>query len=244
MMQSVTQGQASSSAEALPDGEQRHRRVRELLALLQRLADASSLAQRLHALERLVRWLTAADRSIPLAPDAGEVAPAWRRLAALLGVFARLPGLRAGVGTAIATVVAETDAVGLIAETGIPNDRGFMKETADRFYRRVLPEPRDEHDLARVLLRLFPSARELRWLNELPPELFDGLLEALMVDEPMALTPLAIAAAEALCLLTGRVQALGLSQAIRARSKAGHLRESPFFVLPRCGDQVLASLGN
>src|SRR5436190_1350234 len=160
MMQVVAGGQVETPADALPEAELRHRRVRELLA-----------------------------------------------------------------------------AVGRLAEAGLPNDRGVGRETADRLFRRLLPTPRDEGDLANLLLRLFPSARERRWLENMAPDLFHRLVETLG-----ALPPLGGAAAEALCLVAGRVQALGLSQAIRARSEPGPVRASPFFALPRRGDEVLAHL--
>jgi site-specific recombinase len=235
----IARERAEVAPEELPDGELRNRRVRDLVSLLERLADSPSLDRRLDALERLARWVTAPDQVIPLGPGAGPVEPPWRRLEALLGALARLPVVRGRVRAALGAVVAETTALGLLAETGLPNDRGVGRETADRLFRRLLPAPRDEHDLARLLLRLFPSPRELRWIERMPAELFHRLVEALTGD---ALAPLAEATAEALSLVAGRVQALGLSQAIRARSQPGPVRASPFFALPRRGDELLAQL--
>src|SRR5256885_1081151 len=112
---------AETLSEALPEAERRHRRVRELMALLERLGGASTLGQRLDALERLARWVTATDRTIPVASDAAGAR--WRRLDALIGLLERLPELRAAAGAAPGAACANTVALCLLAATRLPNER-------------------------------------------------------------------------------------------------------------------------
>ncbi|MFN8007107.1 MAG: gliding motility protein [Terriglobia bacterium] len=64
-------------------------------------------------------------------------------------------------------------------------------------------------------------------------------------DQPAEFwSPLQEALYEALCLLAARVQALGLSEKIRARSPHHPVRQNPFFRLSRTVDAILFSLQN
>ena len=117
----------------------------------------------------LVRWTLQPDRRMPLPatgvehiagsanPSAIEPMADIRRLEVVI----RLLEHRA-VGTAIrrqvGALLAECEGVRLVAETGLRNDRGLLSETTDRLFARLLPTPRDDHDLYRLLFRLFPAS--------------------------------------------------------------------------------------
>lgn len=234
---------STDPAGAFADGDRKNRRVRELVALLTALAEAPDLRRRLDALERLVRWLVVADKGLPAPAGValpGEVGTVWRRLAVTLALLARAPALGEGVRAAVAAIVAQTHPLALFAETGLPHDRGIGAETTNRVFRRILPVPRDDDDLSRLLLRLFPSERELAWIEGMPPDLFQELAAALAPSD--AVSPLVAGVADGLALLGARAQALGLSEDLRARSRPGPLRGSPFYELPRACDRFLALL--
>lgn len=258
----------------------KQRRVRELAERITALVEAPQLRERIDALERLGRFVMKVDGAMPLpgsattpasTPAAAAALPAeLRRVAAFVGVLEAAPGLGAAVRAALAAIVGEAAGLGLLAETGLPNDRGLFNETADRILRRLLPVPRDDHELSRLLLRLFPTERELRWLEGLPPDLFMRLGEVLGAGDgggdngglgggamtgPRSpatsaagagtgpgLAPLALATGEAFALLNARVSALGLTEEMRGRGSGGPVQGSPFFQLPRAGDLVLAHL--
>jgi site-specific recombinase len=234
----------------------KQRRVRELAERLVAFIEAPQLRERIDALERLSRFVMKPDAAMPLpgAAAASSLPAELRRAVAFVGVLEAAPQLGEPVRAAFAAMAAEAAGLGLLAETGLPNDRGLFNETADRLLRRLLPAPRDDHELSRLLLRLFPTERELRWLEGLPPDLFMRLGEVLGAGDGdgvgggagtgagAGLAPLAAAAGEAFALLNARVSALGLTEEMRARGSGGPVRGSPFFQLPRAGDLVLAHL--
>jgi site-specific recombinase len=220
------------------DPHRRQRRVRELATLLGAFLAAAELRALVDALAALARWVAEPDARLPL--PAGESAPAHRRLTALVQLLEQ-PALQAAVRSQVAALIGQCDALPLLADSGLPNDRGLLHESADRLFGRILPAPRDDRDLAALLTRLFPTRRSLLVLEGLPPALFLRLGQALA--GPGVFDPLEGAVRDAFLLVAARVQGLGLSQPIRARSRPGPLPRSPFFALPRAGDRVLAELG-
>jgi site-specific recombinase len=230
---------------AFPEAERKNRRTKELCTLLGRLCAARDLRGCLDELERLARFVIKADAKMPLpvGADATGGAAAHRRLLALVGLLEACPPVRAAAADVLGAIVGETRALGLFADAGLPDDRGIYQETTERVFRRVLPSPRDEQDLGRLLVRVFPGAQELAWLEDLPPDLFERLAAVVSTgDGPGPFAGLLPAVGDALALLAARVQALGLSNEMRARSRSGGLRESPFFRLPREADRFLALL--
>ncbi len=231
-----------------PESQRKHRRLRELPALLGAFCQAASLRSRLDALETLMRWLSVPDGSIPLAPDEapGQTLPGahlWRRLSVCLSVVERNPAAQAAVLAAFGEMLSETDGIALLAETGLANDRGIYAETADRLFRRLLPAPRDEHDLSRLALRLFPSVREAAWIEDMPPDLFGRMSLALGTAAPASpWKALLVAAADSFCLVAVRAQALGLSEEMRLRSRPVPLRTSPYYRLAQSSGALLAVL--
>jgi site-specific recombinase len=231
---------------AFPESDRRNRRVRELAGFLVTLTAATDLRARIDALAALAGFVIEADRRMPLptrAAQGPQPAAEHRRLAALAAVL-EFPDVRLPVAAAVAAVLAESDGVRLVAEMGLPSDRGILHETTDRLFRRVLPSPRDDQDLSALLLRLFPSRKDLAWLEDLPPDLFLRVCEALDGGGAAGGTFARLYAAvlDGFVLIGARVQGLGLSGEIRSRGRALPLPRSPFFVLPRAGDLLVARL--
>ena len=125
----------------------------------------------------------------------------------------------------------------------MPNDRGLFSEAMDRFFRIVLPAPRSDEDLSKLLLRMFPTQQEVDRFFDIPPELFDRIitLSAPSDDSEAWKRPLE-SMLESFCLLGARVQGLGLSEKLLVRSQACPVQESPFYRLPRAGDQLIEAV--
>ena len=182
---------ADQIAAAFAEGDRRQRRVREVATLLEALAAASELRARTDALVALVHWMLQPDRRVPLPATGVEHAAGSANPSAIepmadirrLEVVIRLLEHRA-VGTAIrqqvGALLAECEGVRLFAETGLGNDRGLLSETTDRLFARLLPTPRDDHDLYRLLFRMFPGKRDLTYLDRIPPGSFARLYNALL----------------------------------------------------------------
>ena len=222
--------------------ERRHRKLTELTARLGAVEQADTLVARLRALEALWEWLKTKDNSVPL--PQGEPAtdvPQTRRLTLLAAIMERSLAVTSVLRDALTLVFTETDGLPLFAEAGLPNDRGLIDETSDRLARRLLPKPRDHHDLSRFLERLLPKDRDVQWLDDIAPDLFLRLIDRLGAVDA-AFEPAVTSISEAMGLLSARVQTLGLGEAMRVRRRPLPLRASPYFRLPRSTDALLENL--
>ena len=149
------------------------------------------------------------------------------------------PELNALLNDVVAGILQETSSLALFAETGLPSDRGLVAEFSERFWRRVLPVPREDTDLSKLLVRLFRTHTEAERFATMPPEISQRLVNAFAPAGGSAhWQPIVHSLCEALCLLGVRVQALGLSEKLRARSSPSPLLESPFFQLARTTDTL------
>jgi site-specific recombinase len=157
----------------------------------------------------------------------------------ILQVMEGVPEVRARVQDTFAEILTETEGVNLFGETGIPSDRGFVAELSDRLIVRLLPQPTDEHDLARLVTRLYATADSVERMSSLPAEIFHRLAAFLAPPErPETWAPLQAAFADGFRLLAVRIEAEGLSGKLRARSHRTSVTASPFHRLARAS-QVL-----
>lgn len=222
-----------------------------LLGLAERIGsftDAKSLRMRVDAFVAMFNWLRASDGRIPepLPRDAQARAPSElerKRERVWLSVLESSPEVRERFRAAISAILEETDAVALFAESGLPNDRGLLPETIDRLFRIVLPAPREEKDLARLFLRLFPTQKEVDRFFGLTPQVFDRIVILILPleDSPAWHKPVE-SLLDAFCLLAARVQGLGLSEKLRTRSQCARVQESAFYRMPRAGDALIEAL--
>ena len=219
---------------------------RELLAgasmALDRLVAADSLEHRLAAWVELVDWARSG-------PGAGELddrgtlsSRGVRRWTLLLDFLDSHPDVRSGMLEATAQILAETDSVNLFGAAGVPSGRGFFAEFADRLMMRVLPQPPDEHDLARLLGRLYRTKRHAERFARWPPELFSRIADVLRPPGRADIwSPVRREFADGFRLLAARVQAEGLAPKLRSRSPHARVSQSPFLVQQRAADAMLTA---
>jgi site-specific recombinase len=197
----------------------------ELAGCFEAIATAGSLAHRLDALIALIEWMRQGGTDTEGRPDRS-------RLIKAIDVLEALPDIRRGLQDTFADILSETEGVNLFGETGIPGDRGFIAELTERVMGRVLPEPSDDHDLARLASRLYASRENAESFHVLAPELFHRIVGALApADRPEIWAPLETAFADGFRLLAIRLEAQGLSSKLRARSHPASVAQSPFHLL-------------
>ncbi|HEV8647775.1 MAG TPA: hypothetical protein VGR01_19645 [Burkholderiales bacterium] len=199
------------------------------------IAAAGNLPDRLDALVRLIEWTRVAD------VDAGkDVPPVRPHLLKFVQVIESVPAARRSMQDTFAEILSETEGVNLFGETGIPSDRGFLAEFADRVMRRLLPQPSDEHDLSRLVARLYSGRDAVERLRTLAPESFHRLVEPLAPPErPEMWAPLRTAFTDGFRLLAIRVEAQGLSVKLRARSHPTTVANSPFHRIARTSHALM-----
>ena len=225
-----------------PEESRRQPIVRSLAGRLDALSRAGRVGERLDAWMDLVEW-TRDDRarlrttrtSAPL-PEA-----ATERLRLLLSLFEGAPELRSIVFDSMGAMLAESEGAALFGETGVPSHRGFFSELGDRVMDRLLPVPRDDHDLTRLVHRLFPARAHVRRVESLDPDLFHRIVAAMAPEDRAALwQPIREAFADGFRLLSARVAAEGLSSPLRRVAKTARVSESAFYRLGTASEAILA----
>ncbi len=218
--------------------------VQELAAIWDTCSRARTLRERLDTIVALRNWIRVANEhpALPEGEDSAELnqyPPLFRRQHVVLRLQERSPELNALLIDVVAGILQETSSLALFAETGLPSDRGLIAEFSERFWRRLLPAPREDTDLSKLLVRLFRTHIEAERFATMPPEIFQRFVNAFAPAERSAhWQPIVHSLCEALRLLGVRVQALGLSEKLRARSSPSPLLESPFFQLARTTDTL------
>ena len=202
---------------------------------------APALAQAVLALSTADRDAAHTDAFVALV-DWSLDGPTGERTRQLVALLDASDDVRRAVVGGLSHIMAGSDASILFSSTGIPVERGFFPELADRLMNQLLPAPRDDHHLGQLLRRTFRNQRHVDQFSGLPPELFHRMAEVLSTGEGQAIwPPIRDAFADGFRLVAARVQAVGLDPAIRARSRPGPVTDSPFFRLERAGDLLLST---
>jgi len=225
---------------AFPPERRTSREVQQLARRLAGIVTAETVGARVRAWARLTDWTRPA-QLVPVAAGAGAE-PATESLAIVVRLIETSPGIRAQVHASLAAMLSETEASTLFGEAGLPSHRGFFSEFGDRLMTRLIPEPHEEHDLAGLLRRLFPSDAHVERFRRLPPEMFERLVGAFLPsDGGEAWAPVRADFADGFRLLAARAKAEGLSGKLRSRGLARSVSESPFYRLDLASEAVAAA---
>jgi site-specific recombinase len=226
---------------------QKNRSLQALADRVETFTRAGTRRARLDALVELYDWIRARDTSIPsLAnepafPDLNK--SDWHRERVWLSILQASAEIRDRYLAGVAAILEETDGISLFAESGLPSDRGLLPEAVDRLFSNLLPAPREETELAKLFLRLFPTQAEVERFFSVPADQLNATISLLTpIEIPEAWEKPVASLLEAFCLLGARVQGLGLSEKLRVRSNPCPVQQSPFYRLTRAGDVLVESL--
>ena len=215
-----------------------------LSARLDAFTGAVGIGDRLDAWIALQDWTREGSRTLHRTDDEGGTLDAAdsARLRLLLYVLEACPTVRERFRATVGTLLSESDATTLLAETGMPSDRGFLAEASERLWNKILPEPRDPTDLDQFVRRCFRTDSHVARFTRWSPELFNRLIELAMPghDSP-AWNSIRGSFANALRLLATRVAAQGLAPKLRSRSRPGPVADSPFHRLVVAGNDLIAA---
>jgi len=230
-----------------PSDKQKNASLQQLADRVEFFTRAGTRHTRLDAFVDLYEWLRSSDHRIPGLPDASFHAAlntsAWRRERVWLGILQSCDEIRDRYFAGIAAILDETDGVSLFAESGMPSDRGLLPEAFDRLFNNLLPAPREEAELAKLFLRLFPTQKEVDRFFSLPPDVLNYVVSLIApTNVPEAWDVPVASLLDAFCLLGARVQGLGLSEKLRLRSNPCPVQQSPFYRLTRAGDALVEAL--
>jgi site-specific recombinase len=232
--------------ESFPPARRDEPLVRGLAQRLSALIDAPELPERLRAFVAVIEWGRGggAEEAVRLEGRDASVGGRYSRWMLLLDTLERDPQARSGFQQTIAEIIAETEGENLFADAGLPGERGFVAEFGDRLMNKLLPAPLDEHDLARLLTRCYRTREHAERFRGLPPEVFEQMaLLFAPLERPEMWTAVREAFADGFRLLAARVQAQGLTEKMRARTRRMRVQESPFFRLTHASEAVLSTRG-
>jgi site-specific recombinase len=196
-----------------------------LRVLLARCRPGAPITDQLVAIEQLGRYIVAG----PSVTSGSQ--PALVRLEWLVTALERIPAAQRRFQASLGAVLEATRGIKLLGEIGLPNNRGLLAETSDRLTRWFLPEPPAIHELWRLASHIIRDVGDLAWLGPAA----DPLLNRLAAAGGDAWKPIRGAILDAIGLLTTRIAALGMGEALRTRTEADTLRGSPLFRLTRAG---------
>ncbi len=214
-----------------------------LAALLQSFAAALTTAERVTAWIALQDWTREGMHIHPLDNDEGAQLASGDtvRLRLLLHTLESCSPVRLSIKDAVAALIADADACGLLSEAGMPSDRGFMGEASSRLWAKVLPEPSEPSDMRQFLRRCFRTRGQVARFQRWPPELFHRIIEVVMPPaDAQAWVTLRRSVTDAVRLLSLRVESQGLAPKLRARSRDVPVVASPFFQLAAATAGLLA----
>ena len=230
-----------------PPAAQKNASLQHLADRVEAFTRAGTRRARLDALVNLSVWLRARDTHIPdlsHEPIFPTLASSdWRREGVWLSILRSSDEIRDRYFAGIASILEETDGVSLFAESGMPSDRGLLPEALDRVFNNLLPAPREEEELAKLFVRLFPTKKEVDRFFSFPPDVLIPAISLIVpVDMHEAWDVVFASLLDAFCLLGARVQGLGLTEKLRLRSNPCPVQQSPFYRLTRSGDVLVDAL--
>jgi site-specific recombinase len=198
-------------------------------ALLAHARPDQSLAERVAWAEDLLMWMR---RDVPAT-----------RLRLLLQILERQPEVHKRVAQTLRSIVRDTEALDLFADTGLPSGTGFTRELLSRLVSGMLPEPPDTRDLADIIDRLFPPHSVGNWLDQLEPELGNQVVALFHYEEMPdegGWNSLRTDLEDALVQLADRICVVGSHRGVRARLGKVPFRDLPFQKLPPAVEALLA----
>ena len=176
-----------------------------------------SLAARVAWAEDLLAWVR---RDVPAT-----------RLRLLLQLLERQPEARQRVAQTLRSIVRDTEALDLFADTGLPQGAGFTHELLSRLVSGLLPDPPETRDLADIFDRLFPLGSTAGWLEQLDAELAGQIIDLFHhaeTPEECVWDSLRTDLEDAMVQLADRISVVGSHRAVRARLGKMAFRELPF----------------
>ncbi len=202
----------------------------------------ASLSDRVRWMEGLMEWIGSTSR-LPHDFDESTGQLHWVRLRFLLQFLSRNPEWRKNVGRTIRSILDEVSGVELFSRTGLIQDRGLASEVLDRALKKVLPAAPQERNLDDLFPRFFRSDNDALWVENLPEDVYAGLINLLGFDNPKRGEGAIVhSMLDALTVLAEEIAARGVSPEMRHRLPFPSVTQSPFLKFRREIEEVIEDL--
>jgi len=207
----------------------------ELDYLLSHARPQDPLLERVEWLVEVFHWMRVSGSLAVqgIAYESGQVQAT--RVRYLLMMLEKNPHWKRAVARTLRSILRDSSALDLFCVTGLPSEAGFVSEVFDRSMEKVLPRPPHVNDLGEVFLRLFPSERDILWLERLDQQVLNDIWQLFRFDEEdenerSVWKKVSVDMEDSLLFLTGQIRAFGLAPKLRARmDRKERMRDLPFF---------------
>lgn len=214
----------------------------DLSSVVSQANPQASLAERVRWMETLMDWVGSTSQ-LPHDFDETTGQLHWVRIRFLIQFLGRNPEWKSNVSLTIRSILDQVSGVELFSRTGLIQDRALASEVIDRALKKVLPAPPQERNLDDLFPRLFRSFNDAVWVENMPPEVFQGLILLIDIPRRRKETPgLRQSMLDALVVLGAEVAARGISPEMRMRLPFPSIRHSPFLQLRKRLDDVVQRL--
>jgi site-specific recombinase len=207
----------------VPSWSRLRQRIRELGrtpaldVLLAHVDPSQPLPERVAWAEDLVAWVR---RRTP-----------EKSLRLLLQILERQPEARLRVARTFRSIVRDTQALDLFADTGLPRRVAFSHEAVARLTARLLPAPPTTRDLGDIFDRLFAHADDGVWLERIDADLATQIVSLFHHGESAeenGWNTLHTDLEDAMVQLAGRIRVTGSLREMRSRLAKPAFRDLPF----------------
>jgi site-specific recombinase len=209
--------------------------IKSLASTLETYLNPADLSAQLDAFVALKRWVSGGkDATVSNRP----------RLDSFLSLIESQTELRIAFQAATRQVLSHLRSLDLFAEAGLQPHAGLWSEALRRMTQRILPSAQSETDLRWLVVRLYPTPRDIDMLIDLPDEQFERLARALSpADDATAWAVQRADLTQAFQLLAVHIAGIGLSPAMRARSFPNAIEESPYYQIQHATAEVVRQGG-
>jgi site-specific recombinase len=205
--------------------------IKALASILERYLNPPDLSAQLDSFVALKRWVSVG-------------ANGQSRLDVFLSLIESQPELRTSFQAVTRRALSELRSVELFAEAGLQPHAGLWSEAVRRLTQRILPSAQSETDLRWLVVRLYPTTKDIDRLIDLPEEQFERMARALSPsDDPAAWAVQRSDLTQAFQLLAVHVAGIGLSPAMRARSFPNAIEDSPYYRIQQTTVEVVRQNG-
>jgi site-specific recombinase len=217
-----------------PPGKRAERDIQSLALLLRNFICAGNLTTRLDTFIELKGWT---NTGTPVMNDVP-------RLETLLALLESQIDMRSLFQQRVREILTEIHSVDLFAEAGLHPRERLWSEAARRIVDRLLPSAREDTDLSKFVIRLYPTTKDIDRLVKRTDETFERMARAFSpVDDRSAWAKQRQDLTQAFCLLGVHVAGIGLTPGLRSRSHPGNINDSPFYQLQQTSNELVRQEG-
>ncbi len=165
--------------------------------------------------------------------------PVINRMAFLLWTLNRSENFRIAFVQTVRSILLRSNALDLLATTGVPNHTGILSELLERVHYKIFPQPPRHRDLSALVIQAFGRQSDVSWIGEMDAAIFSEFCA--WIATPELIEHFQAQIADAILVLSIQIRSEGFDATIRERLSEKDLRKNPFFILAEEVDRFLAT---